>query len=63
MVAASWASIHLEEASPMAQEISVLGIDLAKLVFHVVGMEHTDHVVLRTRIARRAFGFGGSRFM
>jgi len=37
----------------MAQKISVLGIDIAKLVFHVVGMDETGHVVLRKRIARR----------
>jgi len=52
MVAAFWATIHPEEASPMAQQISVLGIDIAKQVFHVVGMDDTGHVVLRKRIAR-----------
>jgi transposase len=52
MVAALWATIHPEEASPMAQRISVLGIDIAKLVFHVVGMDDTGHVVLRKRMAR-----------
>ena len=36
----------------MAQQMSVLGIDIAKLVFHVVGMDNTGHVVLRKRIAR-----------
>jgi transposase len=36
----------------MAQQISVLGIDIAKLVFHVVGMDDTGHVVLRKRLAR-----------
>jgi transposase len=36
----------------MAQKISVLGIDIAKLVFHVVGMDDTGHVVLRKRISR-----------
>jgi transposase len=36
----------------MAQKISVLGIDIAKLVFHVVGMDDAGHVVLRKRIAR-----------
>jgi transposase len=36
----------------MAQQIRVLGIDIAKLVFHVVGMNDTGHVVLRKRIAR-----------
>jgi transposase len=36
----------------MAQKISVLGIDIAKLVFHIVGMDDSGHVVLRKRIAR-----------
>jgi transposase len=36
----------------MAQQIRVLGIDIAKLVFHVVGMHDSGHVVLRKRIAR-----------
>lgn len=35
----------------MAHEMSVLGIDIAKLVFHVVGMDDTGRVVLRKRIA------------
>jgi hypothetical protein len=52
MVAGYWSTIHHKEASPMAQKISVLGIDIAKLVFHVVGMDDTGHVVLRKRIAR-----------
>src|SRR5688572_16991170 len=52
MVAVFWATIHPEEASPMAQQIRVLGIDIAKLVFHVVGMDDTGHVVLRKRMAR-----------
>ena len=51
MVAAAWATIHREEASVMSQKISILGIDIAKLVFHVVGMDHTGHVVLRKRMA------------
>jgi transposase len=38
----------------MAQTISVLGIDIAKLVFHVVEMDDSGHVVLRKRIARSA---------
>ena len=36
----------------MAQPMSVLGIDIAKLVFHVVGMDDTGAVVLRKRLAR-----------
>jgi transposase len=36
----------------MAQTISVLGIDIAKLVFHVVGMNDAGHIVFRKRMAR-----------
>jgi transposase len=36
----------------MAQTMSVLGIDSATLVFHVVGMDDTGHVGLRKRLAR-----------
>ena len=36
----------------MAQTISVLGIDIAKLVFHIVGMDDCGQVVLRKRLAR-----------
>jgi hypothetical protein len=52
MVAALWATIHSEEASSMAQKMSVLGMDIAKLVFHVVGMDDTGRVILRKRLAR-----------
>src|SRR5687768_2018986 len=52
MVAASSTTVHPEEASPMAQQMSVLGIDLAKQVFHVVGMDESGPVVLRKRLAR-----------
>jgi transposase len=38
----------------MAQQMSVLGIDIAKLVFHVVGMDDAGHVVLRKRFVRSA---------
>jgi Transposase len=44
--------MHSEEAGPMAQQISILGIDIAKLVFHIVGMDDTGHVVLRKRLTR-----------
>src|ERR671915_1061423 len=54
MVAASSTTIHPKEAGPMAQTITVLGIDIAKLVFHVVGMDDSGHVVLRKRLARSA---------
>jgi transposase len=36
----------------MAQTLTVLGIDLAKLVFHIVGMDEAGHVVVRKRLAR-----------
>jgi transposase len=36
----------------MAQNMSVVGSDIAKLVLHVVGMDDTGHVVLRKRLAR-----------
>ena len=36
----------------MTQPMSVLGSDIAKLVFHVVGMDDTGQVVLRKRLAR-----------
>jgi transposase len=36
----------------MAQAISAIGIDIAKLVFHLVGMDASGHVVLRKRMAR-----------
>jgi transposase len=54
MVAASSTTIPREEANPMAQHMSVLGIDIAKQVFHVVGMDDRGHVVLRKRLARSA---------
>lgn len=38
----------------MAQHMSALGIDIAKQVFHIVGMDDSGHVVLRKRLARRA---------
>ena len=36
----------------MSQQISVVGIDLAKRIFHVVGMDNTGRVVLRKRLTR-----------
>ena len=36
----------------MAQKISVLGINIAKLMCYIVGMDDTGHVVLRKRITR-----------
>jgi len=34
--------------------MTVLGIDLAKRVFHLVGMNETGHVVLKKRLTREA---------
>ena len=39
----------------MAQSIPVLGSDLAQLACHVVGMDDSGPVVLRKRLARRAW--------
>jgi hypothetical protein len=44
--------IEPQKASPMQQEMNVLGIDIAKRVFHAVGMNDTGKVVLRKRLAR-----------
>ena len=44
MVAVSWTTIDHKEASPMTH-VSVLGVDLAKQMFHVVGMDDTCPVV------------------
>ena len=44
--------IEPQEASPMKQEMTVLGIDLAKHVFHAVGMDNTGKIVFRKRLSR-----------
>src|SRR6266851_1632805 len=44
--------IEPQEVSPMKQEMTVLGIDLAKHVFHAVGMENTGKIVFRKRLSR-----------
>ena len=36
----------------MKQEMSVLGIDIAKRLFHAVGMDERGKIVLRKRLAR-----------
>ena len=45
------APIEPQEASPMKQEMNVLGIDIAKHVFHAVGMDDTGKIVLRKRLS------------
>jgi transposase len=44
--------IEPQEASPMKQEMHVLGIDIAKRVFHAVGMDDRGNVVYRKRLSR-----------
>jgi transposase len=48
---------HCPEASPLAQQISGLGLDIATLVCHVVGMADTRHVVFRKRLAHREWRY------
>ena len=48
-------TIQPQEASPVKHHISVLGIDIAKRVFHVVGMNERGQIVLRKRLSRHAF--------
>jgi transposase len=36
----------------MKQEMSVCGIDIAKCVFHAVGMDNTGKIVFRKRLSR-----------
>jgi hypothetical protein len=45
-------TIHHGEASPLAQTISALGIDIATLVLHVVGMDDAAYLVCRKCFAR-----------
>jgi hypothetical protein len=46
--------IEPQEASPMQPEMHVLGIDMAKRVLHVVGMDERGKIVLRKRLSRHA---------
>ena len=45
-------TIQPQEASPMKHHMSVLGIDIAKRVFHAVGMDERGKIVLRKRLSR-----------
>jgi transposase len=36
----------------MKQEMSVVGIDIAKRVFHAIGMDNTGKIVFRNRLSR-----------
>src|SRR5712691_5293306 len=52
MISESDATMSPQEASPMKPAMSVLGIDIAKRVFHAVGMENTGKIVFRKRLSR-----------
>src|SRR3989442_13360316 len=43
-----------QEASRLKHSMSVLGIEIARRIFHVVGMDERGQVVLRKRLARNA---------
>jgi len=43
-----------QEASPMKQDMSVLGLDIAKRVFHAVGLDAMGKIVLRKPLSRHA---------
>src|SRR6516165_1958601 len=44
--------IEPQEASPMKHDMHVLGIDIAKRVFHAVGMDDRGNIVYRKRLSR-----------
>src|SRR6185437_753120 len=44
------------ETATMTYQVSVLGIDLGKNWFHLVGMDHHGNVVLRKRLNRAQLG-------
>jgi transposase len=52
MISKSDETIAPQEASPMKHEMHVLGIDIAKRVFHAVGMDDRGNVVYRKRLSR-----------
>jgi len=45
-------TIQPQEARPVKHHMSVLGIDIAKRVLHVVGMDERGQIVLRKRLSR-----------
>src|SRR2546428_13781258 len=52
MISESDATMSPQEASPMKPAMSILGIDIAKRVFHAVGMDERGKIVLRKRLSR-----------
>ena len=41
-----------QKTSPMKQEMSILGIDIAKRVLHAVGLDERGKIVFRKRLSR-----------
>src|SRR5919106_368455 len=52
MISESEKTMSPQETSPMKQEMSVLGIDSAKRLFHAVGMDERGKIVWRKRLSR-----------
>jgi hypothetical protein len=53
MVSGAGAIIRPQRASPIEKKHRVRGIDVAKQIFHVVGMDETGEIVLRKRLTRQ----------
>src|SRR5256886_11667811 len=45
-------TMKAEERTSMKPELSVVGIDLAKSLFHLVGTDERGKIILRKRLAR-----------
>jgi hypothetical protein len=54
MISGSGEIIRPQEASPVAKKLRVLGIDLAKQIFHVVVLVETGKIALRKRLTWQA---------
>src|SRR5262245_36246725 len=52
MISESAETMSPQETSPMKQEMSVLGIDIAKRVRHAVGRDERGKIVFRKRLSR-----------
>src|SRR5216683_1884258 len=52
MISESDKTMSPQETSPMKHEMSVLGIDIAKRLFHAVGMDERGKIVWRKRLSR-----------
>jgi hypothetical protein len=42
--------IEPQEASPMEQKLSVVGLDIAKQILHLVGMDAQGTILVRKRL-------------